>query len=193
LTENPTRAHVIFEHQAAHAISLTVLVALVAAVLRIDGVAEGSLFGVQTTGDAAFPAYQIGFAILFLARPVLAVLVALSNQGSLGLPPALAYTLATICAIPGIYLVYSILRYFSIKRAFGIDHFDPAYRSAPLVQKGIFRFSSNSMYVFGFLVLWAIALAFNSSAALVLAAFSHTYIWIHYAYTEKPDMKRIYG
>jgi len=227
LTENPTRAHVIFEHQAAHAISLTVLVALVAAVLRIDGVAEGSLFGVQTTtwiwlgvadavvhqvfvwlcwrlelhgqsltrrfGDAAFPAYQIGFAILFLARPVLAVLVALSNQGSLGLPPALAYTLATICAIPGIYLVYSILRYFSIKRAFGIDHFDPAYRSAPLVQKGIFRFSSNSMYVFGFLVLWAIAFAFNSSAAVLLAAFSHAYIWIHYAFTEKPDMYRIYG
>ncbi|MEE8107179.1 MAG: PEMT/PEM2 methyltransferase family protein [Planctomycetota bacterium] len=217
----------VLEHQIAHALGLAVLVAVVAAGLRVDGVSDGSLLGIQTStwvwlgvanavvhqvfvwlcwrlelhgqsltrrfGKAAFPAYQVVFAILILARPVLAVIVALSNSGSLGLPPTLAYALATICVVPGVYLVYSIKRYFGFKRAFGIDHFDPAYRSAPLIRKGIFRFSSNSMYVYGFLILWAPAFAFNSSAALLLAAFSHVYIWVHYACTERPDMRRIYG
>jgi len=32
-----------------------------------------------------------------------------------------------------------------------------------------------------------------ATAALVLAAFCHAYIWVHYFCTEKPDMKRIYG
>ena len=49
------------------------------------------------------------------------------------------------------------------------------------------------MYVFGFAILWVPALLFQSVAALIVAAFSHAYIWVHYYCTERPDMRRIYG
>ncbi len=62
-----------------------------------------------------------------------------------------------------------------------------------MVQGGIFRFSSNAMYLFGFMGLWIPGFLFQSLAALILAVFSHAYIWIHYYATEKPDMDRIYG
>ena len=49
------------------------------------------------------------------------------------------------------------------------------------------------MTVYAFLLFWAIAIGFNSAAALVVAAFSHAYIWVHYYATEKPDMDYRYG
>ena len=60
-------------------------------------------------------------------------------------------------------------------------------------QEGIFRFSPNAMYVFGFVWLWLPGLFLQSIAALAVALFSHLYIWVHYACTERPDMRRIYG
>ena len=93
----------------------------------------------------------------------------------------------------GFYLIYSVKRYFGFKRAYGIDHFDDAYRSLPLVREGIFRFSPNAMYDFGFLLLWVPGLVTQSLAALAVALFSHLYIWVHYACTERADMNRIYG
>jgi hypothetical protein len=41
-------------------------------------------------------------------------------------------------------------------------------------------------------VFW-IAVGFNSSAALAVAAFSHAYIWVHFYATEKPDMDFLYS
>ena len=49
------------------------------------------------------------------------------------------------------------------------------------------------MYTVGFLILWAPAVALASGPALLLAAFNHAYIWVHYLCTERPDMRRIYG
>ena len=49
------------------------------------------------------------------------------------------------------------------------------------------------MYAFAFLGLWAIAFFANSAAALILAVFEHSYVWVHYYATEKPDMDLIYG
>ncbi|MGI9343764.1 MAG: methyltransferase [Gammaproteobacteria bacterium] len=144
-------------------------------------------------GGAAFPAYAAGFTVLIVARPVLATLLSLANAGTLPINPDLARLLAAVLFIPFAYTAYSINRYFGFARAFGIDHFDPAWRDKPLVRAGIFRFSSNAMYVFGFLVLWIPALYFRSTAAIVAAAFSHAYIWVHYLTTEKPDMNFIYG
>jgi protein-S-isoprenylcysteine O-methyltransferase Ste14 len=63
----------------------------------------------------------------------------------------------------------------------------------PFVRQGIFRFTANGMYVYGFLMLWAIGLWWASAAALVVAAFNHAYIWVHYYATELPDIRRIYG
>ena len=61
------------------------------------------------------------------------------------------------------------------------------------VKPGIFRFTSNGMYVFGFSQLWVPGLRWGSAAALVVAAFNHIYIRVHYHATELPDIRRIYG
>ena len=62
----------------------------------------------------------------------------------------------------------------------------------PFVTEGIFRFTSNGMYLYAFLLFWAIAFGFASTAALTVAVFSHAYIWVHFWATEKPDMDYIY-
>ncbi len=142
-------------------------------------------------GKAAFRLYAVVFTILIVARLLVTVL-AYSNRGTLPINATLAVILGVLCTLPAAYLGYSIKRYFTFRRALGIDHFDRAFRSAPLVRKGIFRWSRNAMYTYGFLLLWAPALGFRSVAAMSVAAFSHIYIWVHYACTEKPDMKRIY-
>jgi hypothetical protein len=49
------------------------------------------------------------------------------------------------------------------------------------------------MYTFGFFMMWIPPILAASKAGLLLAAFSHLYIWVHYFTTEKPDMERIYG
>ena len=95
--------------------------------------------------------------------------------------------------VPSAYAIYSVHKYFGLARAAGADHFDSRYRTMPLVKKGIFRFTENGMYIYAFLSFWAIAIGFNSSAALIVAAFSHAYIWVHYFATEKPDMDHLYA
>lgn len=90
-------------------------------------------------------------------------------------------------------LLVSLKRHFGVRRAMGADHFDPAYRSAPLVRRGLFRVTPNAMYVFGFALLWIPGFLLASRAALLSAAFQHAYIWVHYGCTERPDMARIYA
>jgi hypothetical protein len=149
----------------------------------------------QWFGDTekAFRIYAVVFAILFGARFVIITLLAIANRWSLGIDPWIGYLLAAIVAVPAVYLFYSVKTYFSFRRAFGIDHFDPDARNWPMVREGIFKYTSNGMYFFGIGALWVPALAFQSSAALIGAAFSHAYIWVHYFTVEKPDMQRIYG
>ena len=67
------------------------------------------------------------------------------------------------------------------------------FESKPLAREGIFRFSGNSMYTFGFLILWIPAISFCSVAAVFSTLFSHLFIWVHYWCVEKPDINRIYG
>jgi hypothetical protein len=147
-------------------------------------------------GAAAFPAFAFGFAVIGVARVVAMFALGYANQGSVALePPAiLAMKLAAVAAlVPALYLFYSVKRYFTFRRAFGADHFDPSMRAMPFVRGGIFRFTSNAMYVFGFLLLWVPALWWASAGALVAALFNHLYIWVHYYATERPDIARIYG
>jgi protein-S-isoprenylcysteine O-methyltransferase Ste14 len=119
--------------------------------------------------------------------------LAAANAGTLPLHPAAAVALSLLLALPVIYLFHSLRTYFGFKRAFGIDHFDPSYRSRALVRKGIFRYTPNGMYVAGLLILWIPGLLLRSQAALAVAVFSHLFIWGHYFCTEKPDMEYIYG
>ena len=79
-------------------------------------------------------------------------------------------------------------------RAFGIDHFQPEkFKKEPFIKKGIFKYTSNGMYIYGFLMLWVPGLLLLSKAAILVAVFNHVYIWIHYYFTELPDIKIIYG
>lgn len=145
-------------------------------------------------GERAFPIFKVIFTILFMARPITLILVGAANANTLPLNPTLAYILAGVMFIPFAYSMYSVLHYFGIERAYGIDHFEPSsYRERPFVRQGIFRYTDNAMYKFGFLILWVIALGFLSQAALLVAAFSHLYIWVHFYTTELPDIHTIYG
>jgi len=137
--------------------------------------------------------YSLFFYIFLFLRLVLVIALAISNEGSLPGSQMLLNGIAIVLAVPTLYLAYSVARYFGLKRAAGVDHFDPSYRREPLVRQGIFRFTGNGMYIFGLLVLWLPGLLWASSAALLAALFNHLYIWAHYYGTEKPDMKRIYG
>lgn len=144
-------------------------------------------------GDLGFPVYAVGFAALGISRVVVVFILAISNRDTLVANHTALQILAVIALIPAVYLFYSVKRYFSFKRAFGIDHFDASYQSFPFVRKGIFRFTRNGMYLYGFLLFWVPALWFASLATLTVALFNHLYIWVHYYSTELPDIKRIYG
>ncbi|MGD8402537.1 MAG: methyltransferase [Anaerolineales bacterium] len=144
-------------------------------------------------GESGFPIYKIGFTILFAARPISILVLGISNYNTLTCPPDLMYAAAVILLIPGIYTMYSVVHYFGIDRAYGIDHFDPAYHDKPFVKQGMFKYTNNAMYKFGFLILWSIALFTLSKAALLAAVFNHLYIWVHFYFTELPDIRRIYG
>lgn len=145
-------------------------------------------------GDRAFSVFKVIFTILFIGRPVSLILLGISNANTLDLNPLLAYALAVFLFIPFAYTMYSVFHYFGIDRAYGEDHFRPAaYRGKPFVKQGMFKYTDNAMYKFGFLILWAIALVFLSKAALLAAAFNHLYIWVHFYFTELPDIKHIYG
>lgn len=147
----------------------------------------------RALGKNAFTIYAVPFLALIALRPLLLLALAVANQGTLPITQPTVLIIGLLLLIPSLYLGYSVKRYFSLKRALGIDHFDPAHGSAPMVKQGIFRWSPNAMYVFGFMGLWAVAIGLASTAALIMALFSHLYIWVHYFCTEKPDMEVIYG
>tara|TARA_B100001741_G_scaffold153533_1_gene126845 strand:- start:524 stop:1204 length:681 start_codon:yes stop_codon:yes gene_type:complete len=142
----------------------------------------------------AFKFYKIGFTILILLRPILIIILSISNKMTIPIGNNLSYFICLILLIPGIYGQYSVFKYFGINRAFGIDHFKPEkYKNRTFVKKGIFKYTPNGMYKFVFLLLWIPGILFQSKAALIAALFQHIYIWIHYYFTELPDMKFIYG
>lgn len=144
-------------------------------------------------GKNAFKVYKIGFTILILLRPILIIILSISNKMTILIGNNLSYFICLILLVPGIYGQYSVFKYFGINRAFGIDHFKPEkYKNRVFVKKGIFKYTPNGMYKFVFLLLWIPGILFQSKGALIAALFQHIYIWIHYYYTELPDMKFIY-
>ncbi len=140
-----------------------------------------------------FQGYLICFFLLFGGRFVSLLAVAWIDKNSLNLQIFPQVFITIIFALIGIYAMYSVKRYFGFARAAGADHFDPQYRDMPLVKEGIFRFTNNGMYLYAFLLFWAIALGFNSTAAMIATGFSHAYIWVHFYATEKPDMDFLYA
>ena len=148
----------------------------------------------NTFGDNAFRVWAVGFMILFLARPVTIIALAIGNRGTFPIPLWLNLPMIAIGLGVVVYMAYSFVRFFGVERALGMDHFQPEkYRDMPFVREGIFRWSSNAMYTYAFLALWVIGLIFTSRAALLAALFNHLFIWAHYFFTELPDIKYIYS
>jgi hypothetical protein len=140
----------------------------------------------------AFQIYAAGFSLLFVGRLIVIIFLALSSKNSLQTNPIIAYLIALLITPPVLFLFYSVQKYFTIERAYGIDHFDKNY-SVPFVKKGIFKYTDNGMYVFGLMILYLPGFLLLSEAALLAALFNHVYIWVHYYFTERPDMVEIYG
>ncbi len=145
-------------------------------------------FGLKT----AFQIYSAGFSLLFLSRLVVIVFLAISNKNSLQTNPIIAYFVAVLIIPVILYLFYSVIKYFTLERAYGIDHFDKNYRE-PFVKNGIFKYTDNGMYVFGLMILYLPGFLLLSETAILAALFNHVYIWVHYYFTERPDMIEIYG
>ncbi|MFC1846233.1 methyltransferase [Chloroflexota bacterium] len=144
-------------------------------------------------GKRAFPIWAVLFMILFIPRMLLGFFLGYANRGTLDINPILGWVLAVIILVPAVYTFYSIFKYFTFKRALGIDHFDPASHELGLVRGGIYRYTSNAMYFFAIMMVWVPVLIFGSKAALISALFNHAYVWVHYFTVELPDMKRIYS
>jgi hypothetical protein len=144
-------------------------------------------------GENGFNIYAAGFTALFVSRLLSIIILSISNRNSIALNPLFSYVLSCLFLMLSAYLFYSVRVYFGFKRAYGIDHFDESYRHMPFVREGIFRFTSNAMYTFGFLALWIPGLVLFSKSALIAAGFNHIYIWAHYYTTELPDIRYIYN
>ena len=104
-------------------------------------------------GIYGFKLFKIGFAILFVSRLLTIILLAISTANTLNLRYIFAYILAVILSIPSTYLIYSVKKHFGMDRAFGIDHFHPEkLKKESFVKKGIFKHTSNGMYIYGFFI-----------------------------------------
>jgi hypothetical protein len=144
------------------------------------------------SNSIGFKGYLIGFFVLIISR-FSAVVLCFVDYGSLYKPGWFAWILAIIIFIPGVYTMYSVKKYFGFTRAAGADHFDLKYKTMPFEKRGIFKWSSNSMYAFGIAIPFAFATATGSQSMFIVAAYSYIAIWLHYFCTEKEDFKVIYG
>ncbi len=145
-------------------------------------------------GENGFKVFGFFFLLFLAARPLSIILLAISNQETFELAWTWRWVLTAILAPPFLFLGYSIKKYFGIPRALGEDHFKPEeYRKSTLIKQGIFKYTNNGMYIYGFLGLYLPAILLASKAAMAAAIFQHLYIWVHYFVTEKPDMEEIYG
>ncbi len=147
---------------------------------------------VRLFGDRALKIWAAIFLPLLGARPLLLVIVGISDYGSLGGNRSIQLVAGAVLILLVAYTMHSVLKYFTINRALGGDHFYDEYLNMPMVNQGAFKFSDNAMYTFVFTGLWGIGLLLGSWNALVLALFYHAYIWVHMYCTEDPDMRILY-
>jgi hypothetical protein len=144
-------------------------------------------------GNRAFSVFKAFFFPGLVARPISVLALAISDRNTIQGQTWILDVIALLMIPFLIYLFYSILRYFGINRAAGADHFYEEYRNKPLINDGIYRYLPNAMYVVGFFIVWIPALLLASRAGLLVAVFQHIFIWAHYLFTEKPDIRIIYG
>lgn len=144
-------------------------------------------------GKNVFNLYLVGFFILFVSRMIFLWLLAISNRSTFRLNKIILIVAFAAMTLLVVYAFYSVKKYFGFKRAAGLDHFDPSIAELPFVKEGIFKHTKNGMYKYAFLAFYLPGLLMQSKLALLVAVFSHLYIWVHYYCTELPDIKRIYS
>jgi len=143
-------------------------------------------------GDRDMKIWAVIFMPLLVLRPITLIMTGWADSSLITSVRTVEIGLGLALLAAAIWAMHSVLKYFTIPRALGGDHFRDSYAEMPLVNKGAFRVTSNAMYGVAFLGLWGIALLFNSWNALIVALFQHAYIWVHMYCTEAPDMARIY-
>ena len=132
------------------------------------------------------------FLPFLAARPLTLILVGWLDPNRITGWRGVEISIGILLVALALLTMHSVVKYFTIARALGADHFRNDVIAMPMVNRGMFKYTSNGMYGLVFLGLWGIALLFGSWNALVVALFQHVYIWVHMYYTEKPDMARLY-
>ena len=152
---------------------------------------RSELYWKSISNSIGLKGYLIIFFILIISR-LSALVLCFIDYGSLYKPGLIAWGLSIIVFIPGIYTMYSVKKYFGFVRAAGADHFDPKYRDMPFEKRGIFKWSSNAMYVFAIGMPFSFAVATGSQSMFIVAIYTYICVWLHYFCTEKEDFKYIY-
>lgn len=144
-------------------------------------------------GRAGFSVFRAGFITFASCRLLLLIPISLLTAQTASIPRALSIALIVLTTPFILWGLYSVVAYFGLNRAFGADHFDPAYRHGSLEKRGVFKYIPNSMYTVVLLAIYHPGLLWHSWPGLIAAAAHHTLVWVHYFCTEKPDMTEIYG
>lgn len=88
-------------------------------------------------GDRALTVFGVGFFILFGLRPVTIIALAVADHGTLWEASPSPWLAAVVLATPAVWTLYSVVRWFSVRRALGVDHFEPGFNEQ-LVRRGAF-------------------------------------------------------
>ena len=143
-------------------------------------------------GERDMKVWAVLFLPLLAVRPLSLIAIGIADSTPITQYQSGAMILGAALLVPAIWGMHSTLVHFTLPRALGGDHFRDEIAAMPMVNKGLFKYTSNAMYGVVFFGLWGIALLFNSWNALVVAVFQHAYIWVHMYCTESPDMRWIY-
>ena len=144
-------------------------------------------------GRWGFILYSAGFVVLITARFVSVLYLAPLNGGTLPIPTGIRLAAVGIIAVFNAWGMYSVLRFFGVRRAFGLDHFDASVRQSGLVKRGAYRYCGNVMYLMIVPAFLVPCLLWGSVASLACGLFHCLFVWAHYLCTERPDMALIYG
>ncbi len=155
---------------------------------------RGEIFGRHVSrrlGSRWFVVFGALFFLLISARIGATVTVSLASPGDFAASPLLLVATGAII-LAATWTGIDVLRYFSLRRALGADHFSPEVREMGLVRRGVFRHVPNPMYTLSNLVFLLPGLLLRSYPGIAVGCYHYAAVWLHYWATEKPDMEFLY-
>jgi hypothetical protein len=144
-------------------------------------------------GSVGFPFYRIGYIVFGLLRLLPLIPIAMTSRNTVSVPVWISLPFLVVTIPLSLWDLYCATVYFGVTRASGADHFNPAYRSANLEKRGIYKYIPDVIYTVVLLAMYHPGLVWQSAQGLITAAVHHAFVWVHYFCTEKPDMREIYG